>query len=240
MSRKRAAPMIAAALACLGGGPRASARRARRAAGRGPTAAEFAELKQRVDAAERADPEADAARGRALRDPAQAGSRTAGPGGAPLALPNRERSAAAAAAPPGPTPPPGPERDESAARPKLGTITGHVDVKGKAWGPVYVYVENIKEPAVDRSVEIMQKDRAFVPNVLVVQRGTRVSFPNADPFLHNVFSPSPTHPFDLGSYHAGREARRGPDVQRRASSRCCATCTRRCARTSWSYPTATT
>jgi hypothetical protein len=45
-----------------------------------------------------------------------------------------------------------------------------------------------------------------VPNFLVVPRGTRVSFPNADPFLHNVFSPSPTSPFDLGSYRQGERA----------------------------------
>jgi hypothetical protein len=68
-----------------------------------------------------------------------------------------------------------------------------------------VYVENIKEPAVERTVEIMQKDRGFVPNFLAIQKGTRVSFPNADPFLHNVFSPSPTSPFDLGSYHPGEK-----------------------------------
>jgi plastocyanin len=81
-----------------------------------------------------------------------------------------------------------------------------VDVKGKSWGPTYVYVENIKEPAVDRNVEITQKDRSFVPNVLLVQRGTTVTFPNSDPFLHNVFSPSPTQPFDLGSYRQGEKA----------------------------------
>ncbi len=105
---------------------------------------------------------------------------------------------------------PGPE---PVARPKLATITGRVEVKGKPWGPVYVYVENVKEALVDRNVEIVQKDRSFVPNALVVQRGTRVSFPNADPFLHNVFSPSPTHPFDLGSYQQGEKARRGQVVQ---------------------------
>jgi len=76
-------------------------------------------------------------------------------------------------------------------------------VKGRPWGPVVVYVDNIKEPAIERTVEIVQKDRSFVPNVMVVQKGTRVSFPNSDPFLHNVFSPSPTSPFDLGSYRQG-------------------------------------
>jgi hypothetical protein len=30
-----------------------------------------------------------------------------------------------------------------------------------------------------------------------------VSFPNGDPFFHNVFSPSPTRKFDLGQYKKG-------------------------------------
>jgi plastocyanin len=89
---------------------------------------------------------------------------------------------------------------------RLAAISGHVEVTGKSRGPVYVYVENIKEPAVERHMEIVQKDRAFVPDTAIVQRGTRVSFPNSDPILHNVFSPSPTQPFDLGSYHAGEKA----------------------------------
>ena len=86
------------------------------------------------------------------------------------------------------------------------SISGRVDVKGKPWGPIYVYVDNMKDPPVDRGVEIVQRDRSFVPNALVVQRGTRVTFPNADPFLHNVFSPTPAQPFDLGSYKQGEKA----------------------------------
>jgi plastocyanin len=91
-------------------------------------------------------------------------------------------------------------------RAKLGSITGRVELKGKTHGPVYVYVENIKEAAVDRHMEIVQRDRAFVPDAVIVQRGTRIAFPNADPVLHNVFSPSPTQPFDLGSYRQGEKA----------------------------------
>jgi plastocyanin len=92
------------------------------------------------------------------------------------------------------------------SRPRFGSLTGHVDVTGKSRGPVYVYIDNIKEAAVERHIESAQKDRAFVPDTAIVQRGTRVSFPNADPILHNVFSPSPTQPFDLGSYHMGEKA----------------------------------
>src|SRR6185503_15437738 len=37
---------------------------------------------------------------------------------------------------------------------------------------------------------IAQRDRAFIPDLLVVARGTTVEFPNGDPFSHNVFSKS--------------------------------------------------
>jgi plastocyanin len=95
----------------------------------------------------------------------------------------------------------------SGSRASTGTITGRVEVKGKAQGPVYVYVENVKAAAVHgRAVEIKQENKAFVPASLVVQKGTRVTFPNLDPVYHNVFSPSPAQPFDLGSYRQGDKA----------------------------------
>jgi hypothetical protein len=48
-----------------------------------------------------------------------------------------------------------------------------------------------------------QEDTAFVPSLLVVPPGTSVSFPNMDPFFHNVFSYSSTERFDLGRYPQG-------------------------------------
>jgi len=48
-----------------------------------------------------------------------------------------------------------------------------------------------------------QRDTAFVPAALVVPVGTTVSFPNGDPFFHNVFSYSATARFDLGRYPRG-------------------------------------
>ncbi len=93
-----------------------------------------------------------------------------------------------------------------ASRATTGDITGRVDIKGKAQGPVYVYVENVKAAAVHgRAVEIRQENKAFVPASLVVQKGTRVTFPNMDPVYHNVFSSSPVQPFDLGSYRQGEK-----------------------------------
>lgn len=48
-----------------------------------------------------------------------------------------------------------------------------------------------------------QKGKKFVPHVLVVPAGYTVSFPNEDPFAHNVFSLSEVKKFDLGLYQAG-------------------------------------
>jgi plastocyanin len=203
MNHVRAATLISVGLACVAAGRARAEEPVRARAGRGPTAAELADLKKRVDAQNdlilqltRIESE----HYQFLLKLLQNGR----PGGAPIALPNRDFSPPPPPAP-GPPPSPGAERDEPSGRPKLATITGRVEVKGKAWAPVYVYVENVKEPAVERTVEILQKDRAFVPNFLAVQKGTRVAFPNTDPFLHNVFSPSPASPFDLGSYRQGEK-----------------------------------
>ncbi len=53
------------------------------------------------------------------------------------------------------------------------------------------------------SYTLLQKNRGFVPHVLVVPLGTPVSFPNADPFFHNVFSLYNGKRFDLGLYEKG-------------------------------------
>jgi len=50
------------------------------------------------------------------------------------------------------------------------------------------------------AVEIMQKGMQFKPALVPVQRGTKVVFPNADEFYHNVFSYSRTKRFDLGRF----------------------------------------
>lgn len=51
--------------------------------------------------------------------------------------------------------------------------------------------------------EIVTRDKDFEPKVLVMPRGSRVSFPNRDPILHNVFSVSPGNAFDLGFLRRG-------------------------------------
>lgn len=53
-----------------------------------------------------------------------------------------------------------------------------------------------------------QQNRAFVPYVLAVQRGTTVSFPNSDPINHHVYSFSPAKRFQLRLHHKGEAAQR--------------------------------
>lgn len=45
-----------------------------------------------------------------------------------------------------------------------------------------------------------QINRRFSPETLVIQAGSKVSFPNRDPIFHNVFSLSGPKTFDLGNY----------------------------------------
>jgi plastocyanin len=51
--------------------------------------------------------------------------------------------------------------------------------------------------------EIRQRRKKFEPHILPVPVGSVVSFPNLDPFFHNVFSLYDGNRFDLGLYEAG-------------------------------------
>jgi plastocyanin len=116
--------------------------------------------------------------------------------------------AAAAPPPPAETPEQEPAEAKGPAAPhgatRTATLRGKINFPGGSMKDVYVYVENVKAaPAHGKTAEVAQRDKQFVPEVLVVQRGTKVSFPNYDSVFHNVFSPSTPHPFDLGSYRVG-------------------------------------
>lgn len=54
-----------------------------------------------------------------------------------------------------------------------------------------------------KELRLLQKHKTFVPHLLVVQAGSMVQFPNADPFFHDVFSLFEGKRFDLGLYEAG-------------------------------------
>jgi plastocyanin len=70
---------------------------------------------------------------------------------------------------------------------------------------VVIYVEG---PGLSRGTPVKavleQRNRRFDPEILVVPVGSTVSFPNADPIFHNVFSLSKIKQFDLGYYPAGQ------------------------------------
>jgi plastocyanin len=50
------------------------------------------------------------------------------------------------------------------------------------------------------SALIDQRGREFIPHVLAVQRGTKVSFPNSDNIQHHVYSISPGNQFEIKLY----------------------------------------
>ena len=71
---------------------------------------------------------------------------------------------------------------------------------------VAVYIENAPGSTSSEvaRASIEQKDRRFVPDLVVVPAGSVVSFPNFDPIFHNVFSLSKAKSFDLGNYPKGQ------------------------------------
>jgi len=84
----------------------------------------------------------------------------------------------------------------------------HIEGKVTVHGPrdhrdVVVYIDRISgkrflPPAAP--VMLDQKNLTFVPHVLPVLIGTKVAFPNSDEIRHNVFSPTSTAKFNLGTY----------------------------------------
>lgn len=50
------------------------------------------------------------------------------------------------------------------------------------------------------TAEIVQKNRAFKPHVLVIATGSQVNFPNLDNTLHHVYSLSPAKTFNIELY----------------------------------------
>lgn len=85
-------------------------------------------------------------------------------------------------------------------------VRGKVAFPGGSMQDLYAYVENVKSaPVHGKTVEIAQRKKQFLPAVTVVQRGTKVLFPNYDTFVHNVFSPSLPRPFDLGAPRPGED-----------------------------------
>ena len=72
-----------------------------------------------------------------------------------------------------------------------------------------IYLEAAGAGAEDRpdgapaEAVIAMRGREFIPRMAVVRRGGSVTFPNQDPFSHNVFSNTDPVLFDLGLYRRG-------------------------------------
>jgi plastocyanin len=70
---------------------------------------------------------------------------------------------------------------------------------------IYLEVPPAMRPKVQGAKEtIALQSRQFSPHVRVVTQGSKVEFPNQDPFSHNVFSKATQGPFDTDTYGRGK------------------------------------
>ena len=82
------------------------------------------------------------------------------------------------------------------------------DRPGVEPGPILVYIVGFSEPPATTIPKIQQRNRLFAPDLVAITAGQSVAFPNGDSILHNVFSPTPSRRFDLGSYRKGESRTR--------------------------------
>jgi plastocyanin len=91
-----------------------------------------------------------------------------------------------------------------------GEIKGVVKPQGlRSPEGVLVYLSNGPAAKLDLSggkFVMDQQNLTFIPHVLPVPVGAKVSFPNNDKVSHNVFSLSQAKKFNLGSYKPGQSA----------------------------------
>src|SRR3954470_6189504 len=136
----------------------------------------------------------------------------------PLAKEARSRGGGAASAVPpvattAPEPtgaPPPPVSAEPGPRPTapVATVSGTVS-GGGSHGPggAVIWLKRVggetPKPAPARGKVVTQRNKAFVPHVLAIPVGTKVSFRNDDPIFHNIFSLSKPNDFDTGLYKQG-------------------------------------
>jgi plastocyanin len=75
--------------------------------------------------------------------------------------------------------------------------------KHKDYSGVVLWLEPVERqpsPPSARRVEMLQKNKTFVPHVVAVSIGSTVDFPNLDLIFHNAFSNFSGQPFDVGLY----------------------------------------
>src|SRR3989442_10864366 len=93
-----------------------------------------------------------------------------------------------------------------------GRVTGHLTILEKDnkptpdLGGAVIWLEGMggaSGAARPGNFQIGITDKTYAPHVLVIPLGATVTFPNNDPFNHNVFSVSDSETFDLGLYGRG-------------------------------------
>jgi plastocyanin len=71
--------------------------------------------------------------------------------------------------------------------------------------PTVASLQKVSATSQKAHYRLVQRNKRFEPNLLVIPVGSVVDFPNADPWFHNVFSLYRGKRFDLGLYQAGAQ-----------------------------------
>ena len=83
--------------------------------------------------------------------------------------------------------------------------TSHRGPNAVIWlTPVSLSAGHLPQLVHPGTFRLEQKNKEFVPHLLVVPTGSTINFPNLDPFFHNVFSLFNGKRFDLGLYETGQ------------------------------------
>jgi len=71
---------------------------------------------------------------------------------------------------------------------------GAATVSGKMEHPGVVWISQLA-PAKAGELDMRNRDRQFIPELLIVHAGDSVRFPNDDPYYHSIYSVTPQDPF---------------------------------------------
>jgi plastocyanin len=86
-------------------------------------------------------------------------------------------------------------------------LSGRVELSAsKDYSGVVVWLEPLggtASPTAPAAASIAHKNKTFIPHVVAVRTGSKVSFPNQDPFFHNAFSNYDGQIFDVGLHAPG-------------------------------------
>jgi plastocyanin len=84
----------------------------------------------------------------------------------------------------------------SAAPADAANVVGHLRSPGVVW-----IDDGSKPQPVNATMRNVEK--SFIPEIVIVPVGSSITFPNDDPFFHNIYSTGGPDTFDLGFYDTG-------------------------------------